>query len=480
MVATIALFALAQLPPAFTQATITGVVVTDFDAPQGKIRVYLPDDMAAGDTISGTVYVEPKGTGAEREANAKLLQGVSVAIDADMGVMSGPKFVVRGMDKSHRLQRSIKVRVFSGGPELSAPITIDQVRTDSAQKFVLPEISPAGRPLSIVGPFDGDASNTKVTVGGKEAAVLAETPRGCAVQVDLSYIGPKTVTLDEAGKSTSGTVVLPRITLSAPKTALLKGERTTVTVQVTGLDGLGTSAFPIPIEIRNLTPTVVDLADRTNLGIEARDVRSGAWTRDFPITATQAGNYTITGLLFCIPLHDAKKAMSTEEFNDWVAGLKVLYNDKLKKLQEEADAQAGRNNGKVDAGLSSNIGRKKKLLTVLDTFTGISDAGEKAVAADAIDKLLADEAMFSLAADLISLAADLLGYTDIPMPGIGHLLKGAKAVAKKLPKTLKALEAAEKIYEELDKIKDLKAKADKAKELRDALDGAKKVMDGEK
>jgi prefoldin subunit 5 len=35
--------------------TANGLVVTTFDTPQGKIKVNLPDDMAAGDTISGTV-----------------------------------------------------------------------------------------------------------------------------------------------------------------------------------------------------------------------------------------------------------------------------------------------------------------------------------------------------------------------------------------------------------------------------------------
>ncbi len=480
MVAVLAIAALAQQAPAFTQASISGIVVTDFEAPQGRIRVYLPDDMRAGDTISGTVYVEPKGTGTDREANAKVLSGLVVSIDSDLGVLDGPRLVVRGMDKTHRLQRSLKVRVFSTGTEFTAPVKVGPNSSDSAKNFVIPAISPSGRPLNIVGPFDGDTGNTKADLGGKEAAVLAETPRTCVVQVDPSYIGPKSVNLSENGKATTGTVVLPRLTLSAPKLALLRGESTVLTVQVTGLEGLSDKAYPIPIELVNLTPGVINLSDRTNFGVEAREVRSGTWTKNFIITASQAGNYTITGLLFCVPLHDAKKAMSVEEFNQWLQGLKVLYTERLKTLQAEAAAQAERNNGKVDAGLEGNIGRKKKLLTTIDTFAGLSDAGEKAVAADAIDALLAGEAMFTLAADLISLAADLLGYTEIPLPGLGHLIKGAKAVAKNLPKTLAALEKAEKLHEELEKLKDAKEKLDKAKELKDAIDNAKKVMDGEK
>src|SRR5262249_13736661 len=53
-----------------------GLVVTTFDTPQGKIKVNLTDDIAAGDTISGTVEVEPKGNNdAERGQNQSELNG---------------------------------------------------------------------------------------------------------------------------------------------------------------------------------------------------------------------------------------------------------------------------------------------------------------------------------------------------------------------------------------------------------------------
>ena len=70
-----------QEPPEFNQAVLSGIVVTEFQTPQGQITVYLPDDIAPGDTISGTVYVVPKGTGAEHAANEKLLTGFVLSID---------------------------------------------------------------------------------------------------------------------------------------------------------------------------------------------------------------------------------------------------------------------------------------------------------------------------------------------------------------------------------------------------------------
>ena len=121
--------------------------------------------------------------------------------------------------------------------------------------------------------------------------------------------------------------------------------------------------------------------------------------------------------------------------------------------------------------------------TPATTATVIPGLGVRAGGATSSLQVLREivrEAFFGLAADLITLAADMLGYTELPLPGIGHLLKGAKAVMKKLPKVVEALEKAEKVYEELEKIKDAKEKLDKAKELKDALDGAKKAMEGAK
>src|SRR5215470_20128516 len=47
-----------------------GLCTASFTTPQGIIRVNLPDDMAAGDTISGTVTTEPTGQNdAERAQN---------------------------------------------------------------------------------------------------------------------------------------------------------------------------------------------------------------------------------------------------------------------------------------------------------------------------------------------------------------------------------------------------------------------------
>lgn len=65
-----------------------GLYTVKFDTPSGQLKLNLPDDMRAGETISGTVVPEPKGnTEEERNSNRGVLNGYVVDI-------AGQKFPV--------------------------------------------------------------------------------------------------------------------------------------------------------------------------------------------------------------------------------------------------------------------------------------------------------------------------------------------------------------------------------------------------
>lgn len=67
-----------------------GTSTTTFETPKGKIKVYLPDDMTAGDMISGTVVSEPSGKNEkEKERNADELQGYVVEFANQKSPISG-------------------------------------------------------------------------------------------------------------------------------------------------------------------------------------------------------------------------------------------------------------------------------------------------------------------------------------------------------------------------------------------------------
>ena len=470
MTALIAMVVLGQ-EPMVSQAVLSGIVVTELRAPEGMVQVYLPTDMRAGDVITGTVVAEAKGTGEEKTRNESVLNGYVIDV---AGVPAA-----RSNDKSSCWIRvsqlpsggSPRIVLRSGEKEYSAPLAIESDPDTVRPPFVIPEVSATGRPLTITGPFDGDATTTSVSVGGKSAPVICETPRGTVVQPDASFIGKKSVTVNEAGSTAEGTIFLPRLTLSATKTTLVRGETATLTVRVDGLEGAPSSLYPIPVEVVNHTPQVINLAPRTNFAIESADVRGGVFTRTFQLTAVGSGSYNIAGLLYAVSLHNAKLAMSRTEFNDWLRAIKLSFAERIKKLQAELAAKGGR-----DAGLEANILRKQKSLNLLNDIGGAADAGQQARAIPLVDKVLADESFFSMAAELTSMAAEMLGYTDLPLPGIGTLLKGLKAIVKGAPRAVEALSEAQRLYDQIAALQSAQAKADKAREVQAALQKVREAV----
>src|ERR1043165_861183 len=82
-----------QPQPAQTDVkTRNGLTTVTFKINPGTIRVYLPDDMRAGDTISGTVSTEPQGTNdQEKQSNAQALKVFVIDIQGSR-VSAGDSF----------------------------------------------------------------------------------------------------------------------------------------------------------------------------------------------------------------------------------------------------------------------------------------------------------------------------------------------------------------------------------------------------
>src|SRR5262245_35952019 len=70
-----------------------GLYITTFTTPRGVIYVNLPDDMAAGDTISGTVTAEPAGKNdAERAQNLAELKRYVLVVEGQRTPVGDEKF----------------------------------------------------------------------------------------------------------------------------------------------------------------------------------------------------------------------------------------------------------------------------------------------------------------------------------------------------------------------------------------------------
>ena len=264
------------------QEAKNGLSTTTFNTPQGRVVLSLPNDMRAGDTITGTVI-------AERRGSTEPIAGYSMQIADKNTALSIPvfTFVAPGAGSMPLILKN------SAGTEVGrAVIPIQPASTAAPSNLVLPPFGQNGRPLMIPGKFDGDASNTSVTIGGKPVDVIAESPRKVVIQIPPGPNGPTTITVTEQGKTTTGAFRNVGVNLSAPKTSLMKGEKTTVTVQVSGLQGIKQN---LPMDL--VTTGVVNMegGNTQHITIQPSEVQAGgtaSLTRT--LTGITPGTFNVT------------------------------------------------------------------------------------------------------------------------------------------------------------------------------------------
>lgn len=276
---TAALFVtLALLPAGIVRAQATdgdwpGIQQHRFVTKAGMVSVVLPDDIRAGDTVSGTVSVEPAGkTERERARNGDTLAGYV--------------FDVGGTRQAASDKRLRFVAPAAGGAALAAALLLDEggkpvgrsaIQIGSAPlspQRPLPNFAQAGRPMTVPGTYDGDARNTNVNVNGRPVEVIAKSPRN-AVFVAPDDPGPAKVAVREEGRpAIDFTTNVARVSLSAAKTNLMRGEKTTLGVQVSGLSGMRGAGAPQPRLVIEASPSVQ---------------LEGGNLQDMPVVADQAG-----------------------------------------------------------------------------------------------------------------------------------------------------------------------------------------------
>ncbi|MBL8208584.1 MAG: hypothetical protein JNM09_30415 [Blastocatellia bacterium] len=185
--------------------TAWGLHTATFITRHGKIKATMPDDMAAGDTISGTVIAEPEGnTERDRAKNLDELNGFVVEMEKQKVPITEKVFKWGIPAALAGASAYLILRNKKGGevarakiPILNLPTDVERPSLPTSEDFHLPVIGQAGRPMQIEGPFDGNFSTTGIKINGRNAAVLAESPRKLVAQSPKDVVGPTNIQLKE-------------------------------------------------------------------------------------------------------------------------------------------------------------------------------------------------------------------------------------------------------------------------------------------
>lgn len=305
-----------------------GLTTIVFKSNYGSIKVYLPENIQPGEIISGSVVTMPAGDNAKQQKKAidRLLKS-----KLHIGNPDNPKSVSNKFEKLYPERISLLNKINVTFPflvsltdadgktqsiELPQPEPVNQVKNCITQTH-----AQTGALLPIKGPFDGDAANTQCSLNGKEMEILAESPRQCFVNFPKNVTGKAELKITENGKEQCKKQIQSvHMDLLAGKLNLLKGEKTTIDVKITGLEGIKDSAS---LKVTNQTKDVVQMADGNEQLIFFSPTAykaNNTYTKTFVVQSTRTGNFDIN---FSLQLPDGPPIIFADNNGANVGGVKL-------------------------------------------------------------------------------------------------------------------------------------------------------------
>jgi len=275
-----------------TVSSEKGLTTAVFSLNQGKIRVFLPDDIRPGELISGRIKTEAVGKNARQiERNLAALNQQSLIIDGVQVKPVGDNTVFK-LTGNRTPSGKIVMLDASGNAvgECKLPVSAPVTATGSCR---IPGHALCGAPMRITGSFDGNMENTKCSVASNPMEVIAESPRQCIAVYPEQARGQQSVSCREndvllCSEKVSGV----EMTLSTGKLELLKGEKTHLEVMITGLADLPGNA---KLTLTNMTTGIVRMqpSDQVVILLYPDSVKGGTFNRRFDIQSLQSGGFTV-------------------------------------------------------------------------------------------------------------------------------------------------------------------------------------------
>lgn len=325
----------AMINPAFGQ-----VPAPDFDTyrvmvlPDQQLHFRLPNDIRKGDMITGTVMEEKKDNAAGMKKNVSTLEGMVIEIDGKKTKLGNRIFsflVPAGLTSIPFLLKNAAGQIIERGQIPVFPQSVNNIQTTANGINFNPDvICQPGEPLSIPGNFDGNAANTSISINNIPCEIIAESPRQAVVEIPQSTTaGKATIKIEEQQKKEEHTVNVAVINLTANKTNLLKGEKTTISVRVTGLEGVDPEKNKYTVELENQSAQTIAFTkvsgSTITKKIEKSSIKQGRFEFTTGIIALTSGSFAVKAVLF--------KPVSKNPCVD-------AYYDCVKKADEEYASDA--------------------------------------------------------------------------------------------------------------------------------------------
>ena len=174
----------------------------EFNTVSGILKINLPSDMGVSEQVSGSVSFDRYKLG---EVNSASLSDYSLVVENQKVKLSGNMFTVILPPNLPTGVLNVLVKDSKGKDVGRAfyPVriraTTNQTKKGNPSDFKMPLSARTGLPTEIQGPFDGNYSNSVISVDGKRIPVIAESPRKLVFISPQTAKGARLLALNEAG-----------------------------------------------------------------------------------------------------------------------------------------------------------------------------------------------------------------------------------------------------------------------------------------
>lgn len=271
-------------------AATCGLRVAELSTTSGVVQVYLPDKIAPGDQISGTVFAFGGGeTASARSLNTTELQGYELTIAGRSVKVSDGLFTFQVPSDAS----AVEISVSKGDGSGTVRSTVD-VRPAAAAYYgvIAAPIVEEGYAIRVLGAFDGKRDTTEVKLDGIEAGILAESPRECIVSTMNRGPGAHRLQLAEGQITLDQQLNIARLTVIPPEEART-GKKSFLEVVVDGLADADPRGFPLQVILSSSTPALLSFGDRTAVDILRADVKDGMWKGKLEFKVKKKGTYKL-------------------------------------------------------------------------------------------------------------------------------------------------------------------------------------------
>lgn len=285
----------------FKSTSSPGLNTHSLTFPNGsKLIINFPNDIAAGDTFSGTVQTEVTGKDEKQRERNQAEIDKSALLLGGQPIRATEKIFTRTIPRQYNAEEAFVVLKVKGKEVVSVQLPVSQTPVPPTANTQLPACGQMGSNIVVMNHSDGIIAPTdSASIGGTPLYTFAKSTRMSVMQNTSQVAGLTEIKYSEQGRQFSRPFMNLGVALTSPNTNLLRGQKTTMEVVVSAR-GIQQD---ISLDLVNDTPGVVSISggDKQHFTIRPADVQAdGTYRQTFTVTANSAGAWGATATVFCV------------------------------------------------------------------------------------------------------------------------------------------------------------------------------------